>query len=405
MKKEALIILGILTLTAIASSGCLETNEGYIDSVIGMDHDGNIHVVWLYLPLLGDWGNDAGGRYYKKISSEGETLIDDIKLPSRVTEGGLCIVTDANSSAHIFYGLYYVKINSVGMVEKKRGMEQPYSVAVDQEDNIHFTLDWDGRRYIKLDNEGETILGPASLDEIICMQGVRVVNVSGKYFFLGDWGCVDSNNNVHEVWDINTSNIQESFSYRKMSSNGTVLINTTYRGGSELHEYYYNRGIKIKTDSENNLHVAWEDQGKGYYAKFDNNGTFLFTKNFSYTPSLFLDSEDNVYVLGIKPKDDDKLVLHYTKMDVDGNVLVKKEIVVKTYLTTRFVLTVLSVIAIIVVGIAVVVYLIKRRHRINKRNNTTNTLSIFIILVLGSMGKRYLNLKTNIKSEVITSIK
>ena len=361
-KKKLLLILMALLFATISSSGCLETNEGYSRAVIDMDHDGNLHIVWVYLPSLGGSRNDAGGVHYKKLSSEGETLIDDIKLPSGITSRGVFMVVDTNNSAHILYDTQYVKIRSTGEITKKgkTGPGHPDSMTTDSANNIHIT--WLATpKYTKMNNEW-VVVSINSIDHITALPSVRVINDSGKYLFLGDWGYVDLNNNIHEVLNINASNIRESLSYRKISSNGTVLVNTTYRSDYKLYE---NKRIKIMADSENNLHVAWEELGKGYYAKFDNNGSFLFSKNFSYPPSLFLDSEDNVYILGVKPKNDDKLVLHYTKMNVNGNVLVKKEIVLKTYLTLRFVLTVSSVI-IIIVGVAVVAYLIKRRHKITK---------------------------------------
>ena len=111
----------------------------------------------------------------------------------------------------------------------------------------------------------------------------------------------DSNNDIHVVWMDDTPGNTEIF-YKKSTDGGTSwtpkrLSWTT--GYSEMPD--------IATDSNNHIHVVWDDDTPGnyeiFYKKSTDGGTSWTTKRLTWNsgtslfPDITIDSDNNIYVV------------------------------------------------------------------------------------------------------------
>jgi len=111
---------------------------------------------------------------------------------------------------------------------------------------------------------------------------------------------VDSSNNIHVVWDDDTSGNYEIF-YKKSTNGGvswTTRRLTWNTGGS------YSPAISV--DSSSNIHVTWFDETPGnqeiFYKKSTNGGVSWVTRRLtwnseiSFSPAISVDSSSNIHV-------------------------------------------------------------------------------------------------------------
>ncbi len=113
---------------------------------------------------------------------------------------------------------------------------------------------------------------------------------------------MDSNNNVHIAWvDYRDGNYE--IYYTKLDNNGNTLVDDRRLTFDPASSWFPSLAI----DSNNNVHIAWGDYRDGnseiYYTKLDNNGNTLvddrrltFDPADSGDPSLALDSNNNVHI-------------------------------------------------------------------------------------------------------------
>jgi hypothetical protein len=93
---------------------------------------------------------------------------------------------------------------------------------------------------------------------------------------------VDTNGHLHVVWHDDTPGINEIY-YKKSMDGGTTWINKrlTFKSG-------YSRDPSIAIDSNNHVHVVWEDNTSSnfeiYYKKSTDGGVTWITKRMTYNP-------------------------------------------------------------------------------------------------------------------------
>jgi uncharacterized phage-like protein YoqJ len=112
---------------------------------------------------------------------------------------------------------------------------------------------------------------------------------------------IDSQDNIYVVWDDCTSGNYEIF-LKKSTNGGTNWTQKRLTWNSGDSEY-----SSIAIDSQDNIYVVWEDETPGndeiFLKKSTNGGTswtqkrLTRTSDDSWTPSIAIDSQDNIYVV------------------------------------------------------------------------------------------------------------
>jgi len=112
---------------------------------------------------------------------------------------------------------------------------------------------------------------------------------------------IDSNNHLHVVWEDSTFFPNEIL-YKKSTDGGTTWTTKrlTFNSG-------YSSNPNIATDSNNHLHVVWQDDSPGndeiYYKKSTDGGTSWSTKRLTFNSgdsrnsSIAIDSSDNLHLV------------------------------------------------------------------------------------------------------------
>ncbi len=298
---------------------------------LAVDSNNNVHIAW---------NDDRDGNeeiYYTKLDNNGNTLVEDRRLTFAPAASYVpSLALDSNNNVHIAwnddrdgnYEIYYTKLDNNGntLVEDRRLTFAPAdswapSLALDSNNNVHIAWrdDRDGNReiyYTKLDNDGNTLVDD------------RRLTFDPAYSYRPSLA-VDSNNNVHIAWWDSRDGGTEIY-YTKLDNNGNTLVDDrrlTFDPASS-------RYPSLALDSNNNVHIAWEDYRHGnsnseiYYTKLDNNGNTLvddrrltFDPAYSSWPSLALDSNNNVHIAWHDDRDGN-YEIYYTKLDNNGNTLV-----------------------------------------------------------------------------------
>ncbi|PXF53299.1 MAG: hypothetical protein C4B56_02405 [Candidatus Methanophagaceae archaeon] len=284
-----------------------------INPRIAVDSNNNVHIVW---------EDNRDGNYwiyYTKLDNQGNTLIDDKQILS----------------------LPFIGSNELFTYDAP-------SIALDSNDNIHLAfIDYVDSAiyevfYVKLDNNG-TILGDIKrVDNNLALK--RSPDIA-----------VDSDNNVHIVWEDYTDYPTEVY-YSKLDSSGNIIINSerlTYDtkasgfpkiavdSSNNIHvvsggalDYYF---PDIAIDSNDNRHNVWCSEGNPqwmmdpgiYYKKLDKNGnTVIYTKliidsDNATRPAIANDSNDNIHVIWLDSRGEKfEHEIYYTKLDNAGNKLI-----------------------------------------------------------------------------------
>ena len=112
---------------------------------------------------------------------------------------------------------------------------------------------------------------------------------------------IDSNNQIHVVWE-NYNHGNPEIYYKKSTDNGTTwtIQRLTYNSGSSFKP-------AIAIDSNNHIHVVWYNEIMGnseiYYKKSTDNGTtwtiqrLTYNSGYSYRPSIAIDSNNYIHVV------------------------------------------------------------------------------------------------------------
>ena len=306
-------------------------SERSSDPVIALDSDSNVHIAWIDTKGGGFLGYKI---YYTKLDNNGDTLVDDKQLTHHL-EGALAptIAVDANNTVHITWSdyrggnpeIYYTKLDNNGdpLIDDKKltyAPDRSYkpAIAVDLDNNVHISW-YDGTVAIY---KGIYMMG---IYEIYYTKldnnGSTLVDIRRVTPYDLVRSCrptiaTDSNNNVHIAWDDERDGNWEIY-YTKLADNGNTLIDdmriTNFSGDSKL--------PKIAIDTDNNVHIIWEDNRDGnteiYYTKLDKNGDTLINVTgltvdhvTSDDPAIAIDSNNNVHITWVDNRDGNREIYY-----------------------------------------------------------------------------------------------
>jgi len=275
------------------------------DPAIAVDSSNNIHMVWCdYTP-----GNSE--IYYKRSTDEGSTW----GATKRITwnSGGSvhpAIAIDSNNNLHVVWHdwtpgnpeIYYKRSTDGGstwsptkrLTWNSSSSRYP-AIAIDSNNNLHVvwedSIPGNSEIYYKRSTDGGSTWGATK----------RLTWTSGGSYDQAM--AIDSNNNLYVVWEDSTPGNYEI--YYKMSTDGGSTWGATKRltwtSGSS-----YEPAIAI--DSNNNVHVVWHDLTPGnaeiyYKMSTDGGSTWGATKRLTWTsgdsayPAIAIDSNNNVHVV------------------------------------------------------------------------------------------------------------
>ncbi len=223
------------------------------DPAIAVDSSNNIHMVWCdYTP-----GNSE--IYYKRSTDEGSTW----GATKRITW------------------------NSGGSVHP--------AIAIDSNNNLHVVWhDWtpgNPEIYYKRSTDGGSTWSPT--------KRLTWNSSSSRYPAIA----IDSNNNLHVVWEDSIPGNSEIY-YKRSTDGGSTWGATkrlTWTSGDSAYP-------AIAIDSNNNVHVVWHDLTPGnaeiyYKMSTDGGSTWGATKRLSwnsgssYGPAMAIDSNNSIYVV------------------------------------------------------------------------------------------------------------
>ena len=124
--------------------------------------------------------------------------------------------------------------------------------------------------YMKLSNAGEILINATPLEAVAVLPGYPVIKDDlGNLLYLGDYGVVDSKNNIHVFSQIKYEN---KWVYNKLTPNGTYLVEN--RSMESIKSFF----PQLKLDSLDNIHLVWEENNHIYYTKLDDDGNKLIDK-------------------------------------------------------------------------------------------------------------------------------
>ncbi len=295
--------------------------------------------------------------YYMKLDEDGNILIDETVITDLDTATSYQpdIDCDSNDNIHIVWSdvrdtgpisnieLYYEKMDNFGntLVDETRITFAPHnshypSMTIDTSDNVNIAwveqVDIMGVLqeeiyYMKLDNDGNTIVDTTALTE----------NDAEESLFPDIE--VDSDGEVHIVWlddrnETGTTQNQDVY-YTKLDSNGNTLVDDTklfVRGD------FFRPNIII--DSSDMIHMTcgslpgWKGNvyKQIYYMKLNNDGEPIIDElrltsdeaNASH-PVLHLDSEENIHIIWEDERHDNETQenteIYYMKVNNEGIIL------------------------------------------------------------------------------------
>ena len=313
---------------------------------IALDHNGNLHVVWI--------GNDTANLYYMLVDREGNVLINETCLDPNPNATGYhvrraSIDVDSENNVHIvFHGqniyepwpdyansttldaheVFYLKINPY--LDDMNGSAANYvnitvipetiistddgnksraaNVAVDSEDNVHVVWLDKGKRwtipfelhYLVMNKTGGTI--------------VSETNVTAGFLTDVDWSepeiVVDSQGDGHIFFVTSGWTLSDGWRdiYYTMieGSTGNVLINNTQL--TDSNQTCRNSRPFVDIDSEDMIHIVWHNStgpGSGstaveiFYMKIDpyldnRNGTSADPEAIKIVKEMLISEDDGV---------------------------------------------------------------------------------------------------------------
>jgi hypothetical protein len=277
----------------------MEFESGYLEDPpnIELDSDSNFHI--LFNNINFDEPVYRTTAAYFKISSSGEILIENLHPVFTQSVGGPIMDIDANDNIHICWSS---------------------STPVN---------DW-AIYYKKMDKYGNVLINDVRVSNIT----ISASNPDLK---------VDTQNNVHIVWDGNISEMYYSdFFYTKLNSYGEKILNDTMLTNLSLYRAGFAHHAKIELDSQDNVHMVWYDSRDAldydipvfeiYYTKLNNNGTKVvndkrltdFLADSSW-PEIVIDSNDDIHIVWMVTENEysnEDLGIFYAKLDNNGSEIV-----------------------------------------------------------------------------------
>jgi hypothetical protein len=258
--------------SSITSDIRLSTDAG-ISWFPSLDSDGSgIHVVWV------DERDGNTEIYYEKLDSDGNTLIDDLRLTNDVADSTLPeIGVDLSNDLQVVW------------IDGRDGNSEVY--------------------YKKLDNDGNVLVDDIRLTDDEGVSWFPKIAVDGS--------------GIHVVWIDDRDGNSEVY-YTKLDLDGDVVVDDK-RITNDVGDSSY---PSVFVDGD--VHIAWLDTRDGnseiYYKKLDNNGNDLTSDlrvsddaDVSWYPSLSVD--EGVHITWVDGRDGN-LEIYFTELDGDGNKVV-----------------------------------------------------------------------------------
>lgn len=295
------------------------TDYKSVNHGLAIDIYDNLHLTWYE-------GNGRGDEdiYYAKTDNNANLMIEKQLTSTSSKSLNPSIATDcfnvyiawSDSKEEEYAEIYITKLNNNGniMIDAERvtnTYERSYSPALvlDSEGSIHIV--WH-----------ELIEGSFSNYEIFYKHGTQTLfNSTNPSIAL------DSNDNIHIVWSDDRDMNREIY-YRKLSSKGETMISALRLTWSTADS----DSPSIISDSDDNLHIIWEDNRTGnyeiYYKKVDNNGNTLindarlsFSLGNSVHPSVDIDREDFIWIVW-QNDDGNYNSVYCAKVNKNGELLI-----------------------------------------------------------------------------------
>ena len=190
---------------------------------IVVDSNGNVHLTWTWYPW---WTSTPNAILYKKLDNNGNTLVYPISIINGYFSTYPKMAIDTNDNVHIVWNdrrdltdeIYYTKLsnNGITMVDDLRltftgGTAGP-DLTIDQDNNIHIVWWWWGDNeiyYKQLNNNGSSL-----------SSNFRLTFTSGgsQYPSID----LDANNNIHLAWEEWTSGGPEIYYKRSLPLQSTL---------------------------------------------------------------------------------------------------------------------------------------------------------------------------------------
>jgi PKD repeat protein len=312
------------------------------DPAIDIDSDNDIHLCWV------DDRDGIDEIFYKKIDCYGVEKVADISVSGSYPSSDPAITIDSENNANIvwssftdistdFTEIYYKKLSPNGdtVIDTKRltyglwNSEVPV-IDIDSGNNLHIV--WRDDRelrsdiyYIKLNADGE-----------ILVNDTRLARVSPN---AEPALAIDSKNNVHIVWN-NCTVVTElehngELHYMKLNQHGEIIIDDTVKSTSSL----YVGPPRIDGDKNNRISVVWGD-GRNltslesiYYLKMDEHGQILVadapltnkTIN-AWDPTIAVDTLENAHIVWTDNREGISELV-YTALDTNADIIIHDELV------------------------------------------------------------------------------
>jgi hypothetical protein len=312
MRKKAIIIgiLGVLLLIQHLSAQTWEKakrltwNNGNSQSpAIALDSSNNIHIVW-YDETTGD-----AEIFFKKSTNGGTTWSSSKRLTWNSGSSYVpSIAIDSSDNTHIAWKdyspgngeIFYKKSSDGGTTwsNSKRltwtaDISYNPAIATDSSDNIHIV--WHDS-----ENGNYEIYYLKSTDGGATWTTKRLTWNSGNSGYTDI--ATDSSDHVHVVWDDWTPGNREIF-YKKSTDGGSTWAFTKRLTWKLFNSYK----SAISTDSDNYIHVVWQDWDSNnyeiHYKKSTNGGLTWFTKRLtwnsgsSWFADIDADPNNNIHVV------------------------------------------------------------------------------------------------------------
>jgi len=277
------------------------SGDSYLPSM-AVDSNNYLHVLW------GDETTGDSELYYKKSTDGGTTWITKRLTYNSGSSSAPTVAVDSSNHIHILWQdytpgnmeIYYKRSTDGGVIWTTQrltwnsGDSGAPSIIVDSDNNLHVVwFDYspgDSEIYYKRSTDGGTTWTTRRLTWNSGMSLIPDIDV-------------DSDNHLHVVWCDNTTPGNYEIYYKRSLDAGGTWGSTERITWNPLNSF----SPKIARDSNNNLHVVWDDLTPGnweiYYQRSTDGGVTWTPKRQTWNSGhsrisgIALDSNNHIHVV------------------------------------------------------------------------------------------------------------